>query len=166
MVKFNLNFKAELNQLDNLRLSNPSSHQFFFKVKCNTCHEIHSNWVALCRDQEYPISGSRGNANFVWKCQFCKREASVSFTDVQLKAFPSYTESHSSQNKFSELCTIDCRGCEFIEFDPRGQWTCQGLDSQTEFKEIEFEDGEWHDYDEKAGLPVSITNIETKIDRA
>jgi hypothetical protein len=73
----------------------------------------------------------------------------------------------------------------------RGTWQCKGLGSGTVFKNIEFEEGEWFDYDEKVGaiytftsftflsddlhsrlthkkanVPVSVTEIETKIDRA
>ncbi|KAI8452807.1 hypothetical protein BY996DRAFT_7201769 [Phakopsora pachyrhizi] len=74
-----------------------------------------------------------------------------------------YTDSDSSNQSFVSICTIECRGCELIEFEPRGLWDCTGSDSKTEFKEIEFEDGEWHDYDEKSGLPVSVTNIEVNL---
>lgn len=166
MVKLSLNLRAELDHLTELRLVDPLNYQFFFKVKCTSCHEIHPNWVEICRSAEYPLPGSKGNANFVWKCQFCKRDASASFTDLKLKSFPVYLQAHSQDRKFQPICTIDCRGCEFIQFDLRGSWCCRGDESGTEFTEIEFEDGEWHEYDEKASLPVSVTNIQTEIVRA
>ncbi|POV95216.1 hypothetical protein PSTT_16392 [Puccinia striiformis] len=37
-----------------------------------------------------------------------------------------------------------------------GEWNCKGAESGTKFKKIEFDDGEWHDYDEKSGLPTEI----------
>jgi hypothetical protein len=63
---------------------------YTFKVQCTSCREIHPNWVTVNRHvrsmptctaldvQLTPIQemneqqGSRGEANFVWKCQNCK----------------------------------------------------------------------------------------------
>ncbi|POW17464.1 hypothetical protein PSHT_06382 [Puccinia striiformis] len=101
-------------------------------VKCSSCHEIHKKCVEMCRSIEYPLSGSRGSANFVWKCQFCQ------------------VASHTIHK----------------EKPQHGEWNCKGAESGTKFKKIEFDDGEWHDYDEKSGLPVSVTNIRTEIVRA
>lgn len=40
-----------------------------------------------------------------------------------------------------------------------------GLDSTTKFTGIELVDGEWYDYDEKAGDEVSIKEIKWEIRR-
>ncbi|KAA1106341.1 hypothetical protein PGT21_033550 [Puccinia graminis f. sp. tritici] len=166
MVKLNVNLKAELDNLTDLQVEDPMNYQYFFKVKCSNCHEIHNNWVGISRSEEYPLSGSKGSANFVWKCQLCQREASASFIDLKAKAFPMYTKTQSQEHKAQAICTVECRGCEFVEYDIRGSWTCKGAESGTEFQGIEFDDGEWHDYDEKSGLPVSVTNVKTEIVRA
>ncbi|PLW12242.1 hypothetical protein PCANC_18808 [Puccinia coronata f. sp. avenae] len=166
MVKLMVNLKAELDNLTDLQVDDPTTYQYFFKVKCTSCHEVHHNWVAICRSEEYPLSGSKGSANLVWKCQLCKREASASFIDLNLKSFPAYTKAQSQEHQSQWLCKVECRGCEFVEYDLRGQWNCKAAESQTEFKGIEFEEGEWHDYDEKSGLPVSVTNVQTEIVRA
>lgn len=42
----------------------------------------------------------------------------------------------------------------------QGTWKCKGAESGTPFDEVEFEDGTWNDYDEKAGEPVGISEIE------
>ena len=39
---------------------------------------------------------------------------------------------------------------------------CRGSESGTGFKDISLAEGEWYDYDEKAGSSVSITEIETR----
>lgn len=166
MVKLSVRMKAELDNLTDLQVDDPMNYQYFFKVKCSSCHEVHHNWMAICRSEEYPLSGSKGSANLVWKCQLCKREASASFTDETPKAMPVYTKAASQQHKWERLCTVECRGCEFVEYDLRGEWNCKGAESQTEFKGIEFDDGEWHDYDEKSGVPVSVTGVQTEIVRA
>ncbi|OAV91579.1 hypothetical protein PTTG_04260 [Puccinia triticina 1-1 BBBD Race 1] len=166
MVKLKVNLKADLDNLTDLRVKDAMHHRFFFKVKCSNCHEIHHNWVGINRSEELPMSGSKGSANFVWKCQLCQREASASFTDAKSKVFPVYTQAQSQEHKSLAICTVECRGCEFVEYDIRGEWHCNGAGSGTKFKGIEFDDGEWHDYDEKSGLPVSITNVQTEIVRA
>jgi len=64
---------------------------YMFKVKCTSCHEVHPNRVGINRfvsheiswtchvnailtvDQESnKLSGSKGDANFVWKCKHCR----------------------------------------------------------------------------------------------
>ncbi|KNZ58261.1 hypothetical protein VP01_1964g2 [Puccinia sorghi] len=117
MVKLSVRMKAELDNLTDLQVDDPMNYQYFFK-------------------EEYPLSGSKGSANLVWKCQ-------LSFTDETPKAMPVYTKAASQQHKWERLCTVECRGCEFVEYDLRGEWNCKGAESQTEFKGIEFDDGEW-----------------------
>lgn len=58
------------------------------------------------------MSGSRGEANFVWKCKNCKRESSASI----LAAPAAYEQSEPAKSK--PIITFDCRGLEFIEFIP------------------------------------------------
>ena len=48
----------------------------------------------------------------------------------------------------------------------QGEWRCVGTESGTKFSGIDLTDGEWFDYDEKAGEEVSITNIKWQIRRA
>lgn len=162
MVKLKLCLSAELNNLTNLAPSNPDTYVYFFKVQCSGCREIHDNWIGVSRGDERPMSGSRGVANFVYKCQLCSKEASATFLAPDAKAPTAYCPDSDPVT----LCVLDCRGCEFTEFDPRGQWTCKGAETKSVFTEIEFEEGEWHDYDEAAGVAVSITDIKTTIQRA
>jgi hypothetical protein len=48
----------------------------------------------------------------------------------------------------------------------QGEFTAKGLDTTTKFAAIDLTDGEWFDYDEKAGEEVSITNVKWEIRRA
>lgn len=50
--------------------------------------------------------------------------------------------------------------------NPQGIWVADGIDSNTKFEEIELEEGEWFDYDEKAGEEVSIKDLVWDIRRA
>lgn len=140
-----------------------------FKIKCVSCHEEHANWIGIDATELRPMSGSRGEANFVWKCSLCKRESSINFDNsfVREKAF--YTFENSEAQQFSTLAVLECRGCEIIAFDPKGIWRCKGTDSGTVFSEVELmldEPDGWMDYDEKSALPVGVTEFESKIERA
>ena len=65
------------------------------------------------------------------------------------------------------MITIDCRGIEFTEFKSEsGDWLATGLESGTPFTGIDLQEGEWYDYDEKAGEEVSIKDVKWEIRRA
>jgi len=48
----------------------------------------------------------------------------------------------------------------------KGDWEATGIESGTKFAEIDLTEGEWFDYDEKAGEEVSIKDIKWEIRRA
>ncbi|KIM66275.1 hypothetical protein SCLCIDRAFT_1211512 [Scleroderma citrinum Foug A] len=136
--------------------------EYFFKVTCTSCHETHPKYVGLNRQDEREISGSKhATAHLVWRCGNCKRESSAKFDN----AVP--VRSYSDSGNFAELLVIECRGLEFSDFDPRGAWTCEGVDSGTLF-DVDLPAGEmdWVDYDEKASLGVMITFEQSRWSRA
>ncbi|KAF7533205.1 hypothetical protein G7054_g7280 [Neopestalotiopsis clavispora] len=118
---FALTLTAELTGVTNLRPSDTEENPFWytFTVQCTSCRETHANTVGVSRFENNEMSGSRGEANFVWKCKNCK-----------------------------------------------GTWLAEGIDSGTKFTEIELTDGEWYDYDDKAGEEVSIKDLKWNIKRA
>ena len=65
------------------------------------------------------MSGSRGEANFVWRCKNCKRESSASIKAAPT-AFSADTgeASGSRKEKAQRIVEFDCRGLEFTEFKP------------------------------------------------
>lgn len=60
---------------------------------------------------------------------------------------------------YRSLLTVDT---DYIQ----GLWAAKGLESGTPFTDIGLEDGEWYDYDEKAGEEVSVKGIAWEIRRA
>jgi Eukaryotic protein of unknown function (DUF866) len=55
----------------------------------------------------------------------------------------------------------------FAKTDVRqGEWEAKGLDSSTLFGGIDLQEGEWFDYDEKAGAEVSIKDLKWEVRRA
>lgn len=49
---------------------------------------------------------------------------------------------------------------------PQGEWEAKGIESSTPFSGIDLSEGEWYDYDEKAGEEVSIKDITWNIGRS
>lgn len=156
MVRLLLSIKADLENL--VSLEPLDDFEYFFKVKCNSCNETHPKLVSLNRtDEREGLKGTK--ANFVWKCGSCKRESSAKF-DAS-KSTPYKAEN----GQYGPLLTIECRGLEFIGFDPRGIWKCVGT-TGTVFNDVNLEEDEWTDYDEKAAQPVGISGFDAQFSRA
>ncbi|KAJ5101987.1 DUF866 domain protein [Penicillium alfredii] len=138
----------------------PENPYFYtFRVQCNSCHEVHPNWVSFNRFEQHEIPGSRGEANFVWKCRLCTQTHSASII-----AGPN-TVQPQDKRKGQKVIDMDCRGLEFIEFKPDGEWEAKGAESSTLFAGIDLSDGEWYDYDEKTSEEVSIKEISWDVGR-
>ncbi|KAH7414024.1 hypothetical protein DE146DRAFT_750199 [Phaeosphaeria sp. MPI-PUGE-AT-0046c] len=157
-----LALKAELNGVTALRPQDTEDAPFYytFKVQCTSCRETHPNWVSVSRFEQNEVSGSRGEANFVWKCKNCKREHSAN-----IKAAPA-TYELSDPPKTVNILEFDCRGLEFTEFKADGEFLATGAETDSKFTGIDLTEGEWFDYDEKASEEVSITGITWEIRRA
>jgi hypothetical protein len=108
----------------------------------------------------HDLNGSRGEANFVWKCKNCKRESSATIKEAP-KAY-----AFTSPAKTVNILEFDCRGLEFTEFKSDGEWLATGTDTGSKFTAVDLSDGEWYDYDEKAGTEVSVKDVKWQIRRA
>ena len=71
---------------------------------------------------------------------------------------------YTTSGKQATILEFDCRGLEFVEFIPDGDWLATGVESGTPFTEIDMTD-EWFDYDEKAKEEVSIKEQKWEIKR-
>jgi len=159
MVRLQLSIKAELENVTDLQPAN-NDFEFFFKVKCNSCNETHPKFVSLNRVEQREVANGKGStAHFVWRCGLCKRESSAKFESTP-------TTPYNAENaQFQPLLVIECRGLEFTDFDPRGIWKCIGVKGSP-FPEVDLTEKEWNDYDEKAALPVGISDFGSRWDRA
>lgn len=155
-----LTLTAELNGVTDLTFADlPSEpYDFTFTIRCNSCREIHGNEITINQYEQHSITGSRGEANFVFKCKNCKRDSSAVINISKKKV---YTIDDST--KQIVMLEIDPRGIDFVKFNPDGRFIAKGSDSNIEFNEVDLEDNEWFDYDEKAANEVSITEVKWNI---
>jgi hypothetical protein len=116
-------------------------------------------------------------ANFVWRCKNCKVrvqdhvQLSVGVADLCIQREHSANikdapKPYQQSQTPSVVIELDCRGLEFVEFSPEGEWAAQGEESGTPFAGIDLQEGDWYDFDEKAGREVSITELKWDIRRA
>ncbi|ORX43549.1 DUF866-domain-containing protein [Hesseltinella vesiculosa] len=153
-MKLALYFKADLENVTNLAPT--ADKEWHFKIECSSCHEVDDNWISFNSEELHDVTGSRGQANLVMKCKFCKREATAQF-ETSAKMTPI-----SESGQFQKLATFDVRGLELVKFSPRESWTVKGLESNTVFDDVDLTEGEWAEYDEEAGEPVGISNFEVE----
>ncbi|KAK3320909.1 hypothetical protein B0T19DRAFT_430916 [Cercophora scortea] len=157
-----LTLTAELTGVTNLRPKDDENNPFWytFKVQCTSCRETHPKPVSVSRFETNEMSGSRGEANFVWKCKNCKRESTAS---IQTAPTP-YQQTEPP--KPQKIIEFDCRGLEFTEFHSEGEWLADGLETGSKFTGIELVEGDWYDYDEKSSEEVSIKDVKWTINRS
>ena len=48
----------------------------------------------------------------------------------------------------------------------QGEWKANALEGPTKFSSIDLQEGDWYDYDEKAGEEVSIKDMRWEIKKA
>lgn len=161
MVKFYLKVQAELQNVTDVQpVDTPQSpYEYIFKIQCTNCREVHPKPVNINRFEQHEITGSRGEASFVFRCKACKSEHSAQITRTKEKI------TAEKNREWVKILEIDARGIEFLEFTPEGRWECSGAETTSKFDEVDLEDLEWHDYDEKAQDEVSIVDFESEISR-
>ncbi|KAF5385441.1 hypothetical protein D9757_005363 [Collybiopsis confluens] len=165
MVFLLLSIKADLENVSGLAPVD-DDFEFFFQVKCTSCNETHPKYVSVNRTAEYEVAGGKGGkAHFVWRCGLCKRESSAKFDSA------SPLKPYSAENgQLAPFVKLECRGLEFTEkafvlvlsdalsHPIQGIWKCIGSTGMV-FTEVDLSETEWTDYDEKAAVPVGVSNF-------
>ncbi|KAI5965335.1 uncharacterized protein KGF55_001556 [Candida pseudojiufengensis] len=161
MVKFSLKIQGELSNVTDLQPLDTaeSPYEYTFQIECTKCRTIHDKDIQINRFEKHEISGSRGEASFVFRCKECKNEhsASIARTNDSLTI---------GNTKPVSILEIDARGIDFIKFIPDGKFQCVGEETGTKFDEVDLEDDEWYDVDEKTNDEVSIVDVKWSITRS
>ncbi|EER35206.1 conserved hypothetical protein [Candida tropicalis MYA-3404] len=162
MVKFLLKVQAELSNVTDLEPKNTpdSPFEYTFEIECTKCRTVHDKLIQINSFEKHEISGSRGEASFIFRCKECKNEHSINIIPTNEKL------TVEDENKFINFLEIDSRGLDFLKFVPNGEFQCIGLDSGTVFNEVDLSEGEWYDVDEKTNDEVSIIDVKWEISRS
>ncbi|KAI8895612.1 UPF0587 protein C1orf123 [Globomyces pollinis-pini] len=161
MPRYQINWKADITNITNLSPLSVDDYEWIFKFTCTKCHELHDVPVTLKANEVVEMNNSRGTANLIMKCNFCKSEGSV---DLEMNTLKPYTIENSG--KMQPLIVIEGRGWEPVEWIPTIGFRAEGVESGTVFDEIDLTDLEWCDYDEKAGESVDIMDIQSEVKKA
>eukprot|EP00656_Telonema_subtile_P008792 TRINITY_DN1410_c0_g1_i3.p1 TRINITY_DN1410_c0_g1~~TRINITY_DN1410_c0_g1_i3.p1 ORF type:complete len:122 (+),score=36.64 TRINITY_DN1410_c0_g1_i3:167-532(+) len=111
--------------------------------------------------EEEELEGGKSSCNFHLKWEGAKKAAYCSFANPKcLKS--QYTAEDSGT--WVPIAAWDCRGLEPVKWHPQGNFTAEGT-TGCEFEDINLgdEDG-FADYDEDADMPVSIMELEWKLE--
>ncbi|WFD32455.1 hypothetical protein MSPP1_003503 [Malassezia sp. CBS 17886] len=142
-------------------------------------NEQHPNPVSLDPANVAELRRSSGEANLVMSCSSCRRENSASFVvrkpggkgDAGFGEVAPWSEIVATEDgvpSWQTLCTVEFRGVAPVDstvdslLPDSETWSCCGAESGTPFTDVVFDDGEWHDYDEKAGDEVGITDVQLR----
>ena len=155
MVLLVLYVKAELENIGSIKF--PANLQYCFDVKDAQSDE-EKKGVYLCADEIAEIDGSKGDANFVMRFPDCKKQCTVTFTDVKGVTRDEYTEEDSGT--FVPIRAFDCRGLELTNWTPNGGLIVRSKEG-TVWEDVDLgadPDG-WFEYCEKQGESVGITEL-------
>ena len=168
-----LQLQADFGQVVGLVPADGVEAALLLPIECTSCHEAHPNPVALEPSNLTDMQKSRGTANLVVHCPSCRRENSATFVVPSSRSDASpWTPAAPDVDHttgWHTLCTIDFRGMNPLDpsidalLPESNSWTCSGAESSTPFTDVQFDDGEWHDYDDKAGDEVSITDVQLSL---
>ncbi|KAJ1344595.1 hypothetical protein BSLG_000118 [Batrachochytrium salamandrivorans] len=158
MPRYQISWKADLAGITNIVPANKEAYDWRFKFVCTKCREPTDSIVNVNGLELIEMTNSKGSANLIMRCKFCKSEGSV---DLELNTVMPYNLEKTG--KFSPLIIIEGRGWEPTEWVPAGGFKGEGAETGTKFEEIDLSEREWSDYDEKAGEAVEILEIESSL---
>ncbi|KAJ3056868.1 hypothetical protein HK097_003404 [Rhizophlyctis rosea] len=158
MPKFEVQWKADLEGITNLKPASKADYDWRFKFQCTKCNEKGDNWVVFTASDESEQTGSRGTANLVMKCKFCKAEGSANLEIDTLRALDI-----EQTGKFTPLVRLEARGLEPVEWAPSEGFSAEGAESGTKFEDIDLSEGDWTEYDEKQNASVEIMELASQI---
>ncbi|KAI9218597.1 hypothetical protein BC828DRAFT_388149 [Blastocladiella britannica] len=154
MVLLGLFLSAELEGI--VSLSVPVNADWSLTVRCGSCNEINPAHVVVSPTESSSISGSRGEANLVMRCKFCKREGSINVV------VPSSGPTAANWAEDQPLVVLECRGIDVTEWHAMDGWTVASESGK--WSDVDLSE-DWVEYDEKAGEPISISDVRTTVKR-
>ena len=148
--------KAQLENVASIKF--PADYNYCFDVKDAQSSE-EKNGVFVCRDEVVEIDGSKGDTNFAMRFPDCKKQCTITFTDVKKLTRDSIESGDSGE--FVPIMGFDCRGLEITKWTPTEGLVVKSTGGTT-WEDVnlgEDPDG-WFEYCEQGGESVGITELE------
>mmetsp|Transcript_23833 Transcript_23833/g.31025 ORF Transcript_23833/g.31025 Transcript_23833/m.31025 type:complete len:180 (+) Transcript_23833:72-611(+) len=132
--------------------------------------------VTIDAEDVIELEGSRGTAHLVLKFADANEKAQVSIITPEefrskyknkknAMAHAPRALTADDSGSFVPVLAFEARGADVINLSLGGDNFIVTATSGTVFEtDLDFSEGDWSDYDDQAELPVSLTNIETKVD--
>eukprot|EP01100_Stratorugosa_tubuloviscum_P006222 TRINITY_DN2694_c0_g1_i4.p1 TRINITY_DN2694_c0_g1~~TRINITY_DN2694_c0_g1_i4.p1 ORF type:complete len:172 (-),score=58.30 TRINITY_DN2694_c0_g1_i4:329-844(-) len=169
MVLFRLEFKADLENITNIQLSN--DFEFVIKVQCSNCYQETDSFIYVSdsEEREGRRNGTRGRggsggpttSDFTMRCKGCRRENSIDIIrdhkDIQL-----YTIENCSN--FVPIAVLDCRGLQPTVFQPTSGFIGESISCSKKF-EIDLSEGDFCEYDQDSNESLTIFNAQGRFVR-
>ena len=156
MVLLVLYVKAQLENVASITF--PADYNYCFDVKDAQSDE-EKNGVFVCRDEVVEIDGSKGDTNFAMRFPDCKKQCTITFTDVKKLTRDSIEAGDNGE--FVPIMGFDCRGLEITKWTPTEGLVVKSTGG-TKWEDVnlgEDPDG-WFEYCEQGGESVGITELE------
>lgn len=172
MPFYDLVVSAEMENLYRLRPLEEANHRWFFKMKCNSCGEIGSEFNYVDPTNVDDVPGGRGSANLVRKCKACGESGNATVVAGG---------SLVAGNPRSVMVTLECRGLEPAEWSLQGEgvWivtTSKPTDEDEPNAALEegdpveeavtIEEGEWCGYDEATERSLMLSQLTHSFERS
>ena len=158
MVVQIVSLKCELDNIESLSV--PADHEWVFDIRLTASDEVRTG-VKVSTENEVEIPNSRGNTNLVIKV------GKNIYATITVEDAPKIVKKEVSlddSGKRIPLFAVDCRGCEIVAWHPTGYYSAVSVNG-TRFDHVDLSEKEWYDVDTETNEPVSITNVESFIDR-
>ncbi|EDO05487.1 hypothetical protein BBOV_I004060 [Babesia bovis T2Bo] len=156
MVVVGLYVRAQMDNVAALRI--PEKHYWTFALKDSVGYETR-DFVTISDEQLVEAENTRNVVH-----------ASISFKEtsrrgtITIKTVKGVTQNEITEpNKFTCIGAFDCRGLDITQWYPRGGYEVV-CESGTVIPDVEFDaTGAWVGFDEKAGVSVSVMELEYEL---
>lgn len=150
--------KADLENVERLETL---SQVWKIDVKHGSSDEVREG-VTIDATEFFDLEGSRGTCNLVIKFKDAVEKAQCTIlTDKKLKVEPRPMTAEDSD--WVPFLAMEARGLEVTRVHVSDDNFLVTASSGASFTP-DLSDGDWADYDDDNQLPVSITNLQTKVD--
>ncbi|GMM28913.1 hypothetical protein DAMA08_016290 [Martiniozyma asiatica (nom. inval.)] len=145
-------------------ITTPQDYEYTFELVCTQC-DTHAKEIPINLNESHEFG--RASVSYVAKCSFCGNTGTIqiklpkNYAGYVIKREEGEEEGEEAKNGGKQkMLEIDGRGWKAVDFLPVGLF--KGFIKGKEV-EVEFDDGEWYDYDDNIG-ELSAIEAEWKIE--